>query len=172
MAKVYAELPQVVKDKIEGESFIHSGRWRYKIRPADVGLDISEILEMIDYYAPPVLHPAVIEHPYTKEKIIYGTRGFTIGITNKTQDESSAILREIFDFAETTQFIREVRWVLGDLIIWDNRFLAHSSGRAKAPTDNIHEEVKKEEETMMYRITMRDDFPLCATQMQENLAVA
>ena len=46
------------------------------------------------------------------------------------------------------------------MIIWDNRFLAHSSGRKKAPTDDIHVEVSKEEETMMYRITLKDGLPL------------
>ena len=41
---------------------------------------------------------------------------------------------------------------MGDVIIWDNRFLPHSSGRNPGP----------EQETMMYRITMKDGMPLCA----------
>jgi taurine dioxygenase len=125
------------------------------------------MLELIDYYQPPVKHPAILEHPVTGEKIIYGSRGFTLGITNKSLDESASLLNEIFDFAETEQFIREVTWAMGDLIIWDNRFLVHSSGRKKAPTDNIHEAVQTEEETMMYRITLRDEFPLYANKEKE-----
>jgi len=171
MSAVYNALPKHVTDQIDGGNFKHSGRWRYKIRTEDAGLDIAEILELIDYYQPPVSHPAVVVHPVTGEKIIYGSRGFTIAVENKTGDESNALLKEIFDFAETEQFIREVTWSMGDLIIWDNRFLVHSSGRAKAPTDNIHEEVKKEEETMMYRITMEDGYPLCASLLQPAVAV-
>jgi taurine dioxygenase len=155
MAEVYAALPQATKDKLVGAQFSHSGRMRYKIRPENVGMDIAEILQMIDSFAPPVLHPAVIEHPYTKEKILYGNRGFTLGIAGRSQDESTALLREIFDFAESDRFIKEVRWSMGDIIIWDNRFLSHSSGRNGGP----------EEETMMYRITLRDHYPLCASQM-------
>jgi taurine dioxygenase len=49
---------------------------------------------------------------------------------------------------------------MGDIIIWDNRFLAHSSGRNAGP----------EEETMMYRITLKDDYPLCAGQMGKRAA--
>jgi taurine dioxygenase len=165
MCAVYQALPEATKAQLEGAEFMHSGRWRYKVRAEDAGLDITEILELIDYHAPPVRHPAVLVHPYTGEKILYGTRGFTVGVADRSLDESAALLREIFDFAETPRFIREIRWSMGDLIIWDNRFLAHSSGRKKAPTDNIHEEVRKEEETMMYRITLRDEFPLCASQM-------
>jgi len=162
MAAVYAALPQATKDRLAGAELLHSGRWRYKIRPENAGMDIFEILQMIDAFAPPVRHPAVIEHPYTKEKVIYANRGFTLGIADRPLDESASLLKEIFDFAETDHFVREVRWSMGDIIIWDNRFLSHTSGRNSGP----------EEETMMYRITLRDDFPLCASQLPENAATA
>jgi taurine dioxygenase len=162
MAAVYAALPQATKDRLAGAEFLHSGRFRYKIRPENVGYDIFEILEFIDAFAPPSRHPAVIEHPYTKEKVLYANRGFTIGIADRSLDESANLLKEIFDFAETDQFVREVRWSMGDIIIWDNRFLSHTSGRNSGP----------EEETMMYRITLRDDFPLCASQMAERAVAA
>ncbi len=173
MSAVYKALPTDLLNEIENENFIHSGRYRYKIRPEDAGIDIAEMLELIDYYQPPVQHPAIINHPVTGEKIIYGTRGFTIGITNKDREQSHNILEAIFDFAESPAFVKEVDWVMGDLIIWDNRFLQHSSGRKKTPTDNIHEAVTKEEETMMYRITMKDAYPLFAPQeaMAEALSI-
>ena len=155
MAEVYAALPQATKDRLAGAQFIHSGRWRFKIRPDCVGMDIFGILQLLDHHSPPVRHPAVIEHPYTKEQVLYGNRGFTIGIADRSLDESAELLREIFNFAESSRFVREVRWSIGDVIIWDNRFLAHSSGRNEGP----------EEETMMYRITLKDEFPLCASCM-------
>src|SRR5712691_5436868 len=160
MAEVYVALPQATKDKLTGAEFLHSGRWRYKIRPDNAGLDIFELLQMIDAFSPPVRHPAVIEHPYTKEKVLYANRGFTLGIADRSLDESASVLREIFDLAETDRFVKEVRWSMGDIIIWDNRFLSHTSGRNGGP----------EEETMMYRITLRDAFPLCASQMTTQAA--
>ena len=162
MAAVYAALPQAIKEKLAGAELLHSGRYRYKVRADNVGFDIFEILSFIDMVAPPSRHPAIIEHPYTGEKVLYANRGFTIGIADRSLDESANLLKEIFDFAETDQFVREVRWSMGDIIIWDNRFLAHSSGRNSGP----------EEETMMHRITLRDDFPLCATQLAEKAAAA
>lgn len=162
MAAVYAALPQATKDKLAGAEFLHSGRMRYKVRPENAGMDIFEILELIDAFAPPVRHPAVITHPYTGEKVLYGNRGFTMGIADRSLDETASLLREIFDFAETDRFIKEVRWSMGDVIIWDNRFLQHGSGRNSGP----------EEETMMYRITSRDAYPLCASQMPARNAAA
>lgn len=162
MAEVYAALPPKTKKRLAGAEFLHSGRMRFKIRPDCVGLDIFEILAAIDKATPPVRHPGVIEHPYTKEKVIYGSRGFVIGIADRGLDESAELLGEIFDFAETDRLVREVQWSMGDIIIWDNRFLQHSSGRNPGP----------EEETMMYRITLQDGMPLCASQLQPETAVA
>jgi (R)-3-[(carboxymethyl)amino]fatty acid dioxygenase/decarboxylase len=162
MSEVYAALPQRIKDALVGADLLHSGRYRYKVRPDNVGYDIFEILQFIDMVAPPSRHPAVIEHPHTGEKVLYANRGFTIGIADRTLDESAQVLKEIFGFAETDRFVREVRWSMGDIIIWDNRFLCHTSGRNSGP----------EEETMMYRITLRDDFPLCASQMAETAVAA
>jgi (R)-3-[(carboxymethyl)amino]fatty acid dioxygenase/decarboxylase len=154
MAAVYAALPQATKDRLEGAQFLHSGRMRFKIRPDCIGYDIFEILEMINKATPPNEHPGVITHPYTKEKVIYGSRGFVVGIKDRSLDEQAALLGEIFDLAETDRFIREVEWSMGDVIIWDNRFLQHSSARNPGP----------EEPTMMYRITLKDGMPLCASQ--------
>src|ERR1700674_3876272 len=95
MAEVYAALPQATKDRLAGAEFLHSGRFRYKVRPDNVGFDIFEILQFIDLVAPPSRHPAVITHPYTGEKVIYGNRGFTIGIADRSLDESGALLKEI-----------------------------------------------------------------------------
>jgi taurine dioxygenase len=162
MAEVYAALPQATKDRLAGAQLIHSGRWRYKVRAQDAGADIFEILQMIDSVAPPVRHPAVIEHPYTKEKVLYANRGFTLGIADWSTDEATSLLKEIFDFAESARFVREVRWSMGDIIIWDNRFLSHTSGRNPGP----------EEETMMYRITLKDAYPLCASQIETKRAAA
>lgn len=162
MAAVYAALPKTTKKKLAGRDFMHSGRWRYKVRAENAGYDIFEILAAIDQFSPPVRHPAVIEHPYTKEKVLYGNRGFTIGIADASLDESANLLKEIFDFAESERFVREVRWSMGDIIIWDNRFLNHTSGRNEG----------LEEETMMYRITLQDGMPLCASQIATAEAAA
>lgn len=160
MSAVFAALPEATKAKLEGATLKHSGRWRYKVRPENAGMDIHEILELIDQYAPPMSHPAVITHPHTGEKILYANRGFTIAVADRSLDESAALLKEVFDFAEQPRFVKEVRWSMGDVIIWDNRFLQHTSGRNSGP----------EEPTMMFRITGCDAYPLCASQMTAKAA--
>ena len=63
MAEVYAALPQATKDRLAGAEFLHSGRYRYKVRADNVGFDIFEILQFIDLVAPASRHPAVISTP-------------------------------------------------------------------------------------------------------------
>ena len=160
MAAVYRALPAAIKRRLAGREFMHTGKMRYKVRTQDAGYDIFEILATIDQLCPAVRHPAVIEHPYTKEKVLYGNRGFTLQVADASLDESASLLKEIFDFAETPRFVKEVQWSMGDVIIWDNRFLGHTSGRNEG----------LEEETMMYRITLQDGMPLCASQINSKVA--
>ena len=143
-----------IKNKLAGREFMHTGKMRYKVRTQDAGYDIFEILATIDQLCPAVRHPAVIEHPYTKEKVIYGNRGFTLGIADASLDESARLLKRDLRFRRDAPLRKEVQWSMGDVIIWDNRFLGHTSGRNEG----------LEEETMMYRITLQDGMPLCASQ--------
>ncbi|MGD2076362.1 MAG: TauD/TfdA family dioxygenase [Gammaproteobacteria bacterium] len=160
MSEVYAALPAHLKAPLDKARFLHSGRWRYKVREEDAGLDITDILAMIDRHAPPVAHPAVLEHPATGERVLYGSRGFTVGIEDMPAWQSEELLRSLFDFAEQPQFVRKVFWELGDVIVWDNRFLIHRSGRAENVSGDVREAAAREEETMMFRITLSDGYPL------------
>ena len=158
----YQAMPNKLKQVLDNVEFIHSGRSKYKVRPEDAGLDISEILAMIDSAQPPVKHPAVITHPVTGRKSLYATRGFTIGVANKTTEESNALLSEVFEFIEQDQFITSFQWELGDLIIWDNRCLAHKAGRHQVDGMQPSEALVREEETMVFRIIAKDNYPLSA----------
>lgn len=158
LERAFAELPAPLKERVRTLSFVHSGKWRYKVRAQDAGYDITEILTTIDRVQPPVVHPAVIRHPVTGAEVLYATRGFTVGVDGLKNDEGSALLSELFDFVEQPRFIHEFQWQYGDVILWDNRFLAHKAGRLGG-ADGLPLE---EEETLVYRIILRDGLPLSA----------
>jgi taurine dioxygenase len=123
-------------------------------------MDLSEILNMIHRVQPPVTHPTIITHPVTGKKSLYASRGFTIGVSGMPTDEANELLGELFDFIEQDRFITEFQWQPGDIIIWDNRFLAHKAGRLKSANEPIHGESIEEEDTMVYRIIVKDGYPL------------
>jgi taurine dioxygenase len=148
-----------MKQRIVGSVFLHSGRWRYKVREQDAGFDISEILSMIDRVQPPARHPAVIVHPVTGERGIYATRGFTVGVEGLHPREGEDLLSELFDFVEQERFITAFEWELGDVILWDNRLLAHRASRGDSAQGNVAEAARREEDTTVYRILIDDGHP-------------
>lgn len=159
MEQAWSEMPAELQNRLANLSFIHSGKWRYKVKAEDAGMDIYEILQMIHKVAPPVIHPAVITHPANGRKVIYATRGFTIGVHDMSTDEGNALLEEMFDFVEQPRFIKEFQWSLGDMILWDNRYFAHKAGRLRLAEDPDGGSLD-EEETIVYRIIIEDAYPL------------
>jgi taurine dioxygenase len=111
---------------------------------------------------PPVLHPAVISHPVTGQKILYATRGFTVGVEGLDTDSANALLEEVFAFVEQARFITEFQWQLGDIILWDNRFFAHKAGRLAQGSPSAEVGSPVEEDTLVYRIILNDGYPLGA----------
>jgi taurine dioxygenase len=162
LSEVYAALPAGLKNQINDALSVHSGRFRYKVREADAGLDICEILKIIDKTVAPAYHPAVITHPVTKTKILFVSSGFTVAITDASRNKLSGLRQELIDFAESGAFTKSVLWEEGDVIIWDNRYLLHKSGRYESASGDVLEQVEKEEDTMMFRISINDGYALSA----------
>lgn len=140
MSDVYAALPKEIGDRLARSQLLHGHR-----RTDTVKL---------------VRHPAVITHPHTRERILYLNRAFTIGVADHPEPEATAFLNRFFDFAESPRFVREVHWSPGDLAIWDNRFFQHDWTPAPAGATPA----------TLYRISGRDAYPLCASQMSGRAA--
>jgi taurine dioxygenase len=164
MEQAYANMPASLRERLQGLEFIHSGKWRFKVRAEDVGKDLTEILQMIHQAQPPVIHPAVIQHPVTGQPVLYASRGFTVGVHNMDTDKANALLEEVFAFVEKPEFIHEFQWAMGDIILWDNRFFAHKAGRLAIANDPVNGNTQLEEDTIVYRIIIKDGYALSGGQ--------
>jgi taurine dioxygenase len=71
-------------------------------------------------------HPIFRTHPPTGRKALYVNRLLTQSIVDMPQDESDAILNELFEHQEQRAFIYEHVWQPGDLLFWDNRTCLHA----------------------------------------------
>ena len=119
-----------------------------KFRLSDVDRSLKELLEWVNEFAPPVCHPAVIEHPVTQDKILYINSGFTVKLQGLTHEENQRRLQALFEFIERPEHERSHYWDEGDVIIWDNRFLIHKA--TKVPPDEL---------SKSYRIGIYDGLP-------------
>ncbi len=110
--------------------------WRPKLSPAQ----IEEVQ--------PVLHPIVRTHPETGRKALFANEHFTTRIVDVPEDESRAILAELFAFAAKPEWTYRHPWQTHDLVFWDNRSVQHLAG---GTPDHLRRK--------LYRTTVEGDTP-------------
>ena len=73
----------------------------------------------------PAVQPVVRTHPETGRKALFVSEHFTTRIVGLPQDESDALLAELFAHSVKPGFVYRHRWEPHDLVFWDNRSLMH-----------------------------------------------
>jgi taurine dioxygenase len=137
MYKAYEAVPPVLKEKLKGRKALHIHEYN-RARQANHSGDISGI--------PHHAHPVFITHPETGRKTLFVDRLMTTRIEGMSEEESSAILEQLYDIGERREFIFEHVWQLGDFLMWDNRCTIH------ARTD-----FPKEERRLLRRCTVEGE---------------
>ena len=74
---------------------------------------------------PPVRHPVVRTHPRSGRRSLFVNRLFTTHVEGLRESESDALLRFLFDHAETPEFACRFRWSPDSIAFWDNRSTLH-----------------------------------------------
>jgi taurine dioxygenase len=124
MYKAYEATPAALKQKLKGRKALHIHEYN-RARQANSFGDISAI--------PHHYHPVFITHPDTGRKTLFVDRLMTTRIAGMSEDESAAILAQLYDIGERREFIFEHAWNIGDFLMWDNRCTTHA--RTDFPKD-------------------------------------
>ena len=147
MHLAWDELPAHLRSVVEGRRAEHTYLARYaelqKRSPWRPNLSAEQIAEV-----KPVVHPIVRTHPETGRKALFVSEHFTTRIVDLPEDESRALLAELFAHSVQPQFIYRHRWREHDLVFWDNRSLMHLA--AGTPDD---------ERRRLNRTTIEGDAP-------------
>jgi alpha-ketoglutarate-dependent taurine dioxygenase len=92
-----------------------------------------ELHNKVDHYeegaGPPIRfaeHPLVLTNPYTGRRALYISPLYTTKIIGLPEDESKALLQELFDLALSPRFIHTHEWRVGDMVIYDQLGLIHA----------------------------------------------
>jgi taurine dioxygenase len=137
MYKAYEAVPVALKEKLTGKKALHIHEYN-RAKQADASGDISGI--------PHHLHPVFVTHPDTGRKTLFVDRLMTTRIDGMSEQESDAILDQLYEIGERREFIFEHEWKLGDFLMWDNRCTIH------ARTD-----FPKEERRLLRRCTVEGE---------------
>jgi alpha-ketoglutarate-dependent taurine dioxygenase len=152
MADAYEKLAADLKDAVADTTATHSVLRYFKIRPTDVYRPISEIIEEVNAKTPPVTDATVVTHPFTGEKILYVSEGFTLSVQDAAGNDRADLLKELLDASGQLDRTYEhdnihlQTFEKGDMLVWDNRTLVHRALHTATP-----------EPAVSYRVTVYDN---------------
>ena len=96
----------------------------------------------------PVLHPVVRTHPETGYKALFVSEHFTTRIVGLPDDESRAVLAELFAHCALPELQYRHQWQPHDMVFWDNRSVTHL---AAGTPENLRRK--------LFRTTIEGDTP-------------
>ena len=153
----YDELPDAMKRRIDGLKAVHAFESRYTPRKMR---ELSP--ESRKALPPPTLHPLVRVHPDNGRKFLYLNPVRMDSIVGMEDGEAMALIGELMAHSTQKKFEYRHKWVMGDMVIWDDRSVMH-----QANGDYDMKEVRH-----LYRIMVQDDPKLWAAEGEKALATA
>ena len=120
-------LPEHLRKAVEGRNAVHSYTSRYSHghnadnwRPTLSAEQLAQVAV--------VSHPIVRTHPENGRKALFVSEGFTTHIVGLPEDESQAILTELYAHSVRPEGVYRHKWQENDMVFWDNRSLIHLAG--------------------------------------------
>ena len=117
-------LPEALRAAVEGRRAEHSYVKRYaelqQRSPWRPNLSEQQIAQVA-----PVTHPIVRTHPENGRKALFVSEHFTTRIVGLPDDESAALLAQLFAHSTEARFIYRQHWQPHDMVFWDNRSVMH-----------------------------------------------
>jgi taurine dioxygenase len=139
MEAAYVDLPDAIKEKVEGKVAVHDFVL-FRERMKKAGATPEKIEEMNKKY-PKVEHPVIRTHPETGRKSIYVNIGFTQYIKDMDKAESDALLPILYATAATPEYQCRFRWEKNSMAFWDNRACQHYAASDYWPHRRVAERV-------------------------------
>ena len=122
--RAWDALPARLKAAVEGRRAEHWYLCKYAQLQARNPWRPNLTQEQIDSVKP-VAHPIVRTHPETGRKGLFVSEHFTTRILDLPDDESRALLAELFTHSTQPELVYRHAWQAGDMVFWDNRSLMH-----------------------------------------------
>ena len=120
MYLAYETLSAALKRRVEGLRCKHDAS-----RNSTGGLRSGQPEATTPRDAPGAVHPLVRTHPVTRRNALFLGRRLNAYIMGLEQQESEALLDELWAHSTRPELAWYQEWQLGDLILWDNRCVMH-----------------------------------------------
>ncbi|MFQ5626025.1 MAG: TauD/TfdA dioxygenase family protein [Methyloligellaceae bacterium] len=114
------DMPDALRDKIEGRCIKHDGTYN-SAGYVRLGLEAND--DPVSCAG--TLHPAICAHPATGKPVLYLGRRRNAFVDGSSLEESEALLDELWAHATKSEHLYVHKWRVGDLLMWDNRSTLH-----------------------------------------------
>ena len=124
----YDALSEDMKARLATLKAANGYRYMWNKKAHEFGLrPVLSEAELAERFPPDAIHPIVRTHPATGRKCLYVCEGYTHAIVGLAQEESDALLRDLFDHLADPAFRYRHKWRIGDLLMWDNCAVQHKA---------------------------------------------
>ena len=130
--KAYEQLPAALKSKIEHLTAIHSAASAYSpegfysnkhARNSARSMNIVVSEKALETQTHALIRP----HSETGRLAIYSTAGYIQGFEGLEPQESKSLLKELYQYQGSEQFVYRHKWQENMLVMWDNRSVLHKA---------------------------------------------
>lgn len=127
MYAAYDDLPLDLKQRLEGYSATHDFNKFWEEMRRRPGSARAPLTPEERAKRPPSVHPIFLTHPITGRKVLYCNPGYAIRINELTEDESDALLEQLFRHQLQQKYIYTHSWEKGDVLMWDHISSLHNA---------------------------------------------
>lgn len=126
--KAWEDMPDGLRARCEGKRAIHSAALGYskgglygENDAEDRSMDIIHSDEALATHT----HDLIRVHPETGREAVFCSAAYVIAIEDLPEDESRALLMDLYRWQTRPEFQYRHKWQSNMLIMWDNRSLLH-----------------------------------------------
>ena len=144
MYLAYEGLSDDMKKTVESLKAVHSSRHVFSKQAVKGSEPEEDRFHNFENAVQDSVHPVVITHPESGKKSLYVNPGFTVKIEGWNEDESAALLQELYTHSLNPKHMTRFKWQKDSIAFWDNRATWH-----QAQNDYPNET------RLMHRITLK-----------------
>jgi len=146
-----------MKTRIAGLKAVHAYESRYTPRKLRALTEDSRKV-----LPPPAVHPLVRVHPDNGRKFLYLNPVRIDAIIGMADADALKLVAELMAHATQKKYEYRHQWVMGDMVIWDDRSVMHQANGDYDMKETRH----------LYRIMIQDDPKLWAHEGPKTQAAA
>lgn len=127
MHAAYDDLPQDVKDRLDGMTATHDFNKFWEMMRREKGSTRPPLTPEQRAKKPPVSHPVFLTHPITGRKVLYANPGYAVKINELPQEESDRMLEFLFKHQLNPKYQYKHLWNERDVLMWENIGTLHNA---------------------------------------------